>query len=184
MPRARRPVVLRVLALALALAGSAACARGATDPSGIEAPLESGDVSDAPLRRLAFVALDGSAVTSATLAGRMTFVLFASEADPASTVAVRFLREVVETHAPRINALLLMLDPAENRPLVEVFASFHALSFPVVLADADTIAGQGPFPGLHHVPSTVLLDRGGREVWRHVGLSEKEELESALRHHE
>jgi hypothetical protein len=51
----------------------------------------------------------------------------------------------------------------------------------VALADAATIAGEGPFSGLHHVPSVVILDAEGREAFRHVGLITQEALEEVLR---
>jgi len=51
----------------------------------------------------------------------------------------------------------------------------------VALADSATIAGDGPFAGLHHVPSIVILDRESREVFRHVGLIEEAALEQAIR---
>ena len=76
---------------------------------------------------------------------------------------------------------VLVLEASENPPLLEAFAQTMALEYPVALADAATIAGQGPFAGLHHVPSVVLLDRQGREAWRHLGLADEAMMEAALR---
>ena len=50
-----------------------------------------------------------------------------------------------------------------------------------VIADAATIVGEGPFAGLHHVPSVVILDKEGREAWRHVGFVDQARLEAAVK---
>ncbi|MCC6521204.1 MAG: TlpA family protein disulfide reductase [Polyangiaceae bacterium] len=180
------PAIVLAGALGALFGPLAACGRPAADPSqpADDATSGSGDQPDRPARRFAYPALDGSVASSAALAGRMTLVVLGSESDPASTAQARFVIDLFHGHSPRVNALLLLLDPAENLPLVRAFADFLAAPFPVALADADTIAGAGPFPGLHHVPSVLLLDRQGREVWRHVGLAERAELERALERHE
>ena len=74
-----------------------------------------------------------------------------------------------------------MLEVPDNRPLAEAFVAALGLKIPVAMADAATIAGDGPFAGLHHVPSIVILDREGREAWRHLGFIEQKELEQAVR---
>ena len=134
----------------------------------------------APERRFAFVTVEGRYVTHRTFRGRMTVVALATTYDTASLAQIRFLESLVRTHTPRINALLLLLDPAENQPLLQTFASALDLSFPVALPDDATREGEGAFPGLHHVPSVVILDRKGREVWRKLGLSDNRELAGAL----
>ncbi len=48
------------------------------------------------------------------------------------------------------------------------------------LADEPTLAGHGPFDGLHAVPSIVILDREGREVHLHVGAYDQTQLDAAL----
>ena len=106
---------------------------------------------------------------------------FLATYDMASQAEARILANVARKHVPRINVALLFLEAAENQPLVESFLYTVALPFPAAMADAATIAGNGPFGGLHHVPSVVILDREGREAWRRVGLCEPAEIERALR---
>ena len=77
-----------------------------------------------------------------------------------------------------------MLEPPENRPLVETFATSLDLHYDVVHADQRTTAGDGPFPGLHHVPSVVLMDRDGREVWRNLGLIPADRLRDVIADHD
>ena len=136
--------------------------------------------SGKPERRFAFMTVDGRRVTHRTFRGRMTVVALATTYDTASLAQIRFLESLVRTHTPRINGLLLLFDPDENRPLLPTFASALDLSFPVAVPDDATREGEGAFPGLHHVPSVIILDRQGREVWRKLGLSDSRELASAL----
>jgi hypothetical protein len=138
------------------------------------------ELSDGPVRRFSFRALDGRVVSSQGYRGRMTVVAMVATYDTASQAQAKFLETVVRRHTPRINALLLVLEPPEHQPLVEAYASSLGLSYDVAIADAATIAGKGAFPGLHHVPSIVLLDRAGREVWRNFGLVEADNLSEAI----
>lgn len=106
---------------------------------------------------------------------------FITTYDVASQAEVRFLVGLGRTHAPRLNVAFVVLEGRENRPLIEAFAAALSIPYPVAIADAETLEGQGPFAGLHHVPSVVILDRQGREVWRHLGLIKEAELEQAVR---
>lgn len=141
-------------------------------------------VADGPPRRFSFVGLDGRPVTAEAMRGRMTLVVFAATYDTASQAQAKFVESVFHRHTPRINALLLVLEPPRHRPMVEAFASALELSYPVAFADAATIAGEGTFSGLHHVPSLVLLDRDGREVWRNIGLVDADGLHAAIDSHD
>ncbi len=131
--------------------------------------------------RFEFVTLDGQPFSTETVAGRVTVIAFITTYDMASQAQARFLSGLARRHVPRINAAALVLEPPENRPLVEAFVAALKLPYPVAFADPATIAGKGPFAGLHHVPSVIILDRSGREAWRRVGLAEPEEIEQAIR---
>ncbi|HVY46697.1 MAG TPA: TlpA disulfide reductase family protein [Minicystis sp.] len=119
--------------------------------------------------------------TSEALRGRLTVIGFVATYDFASQAEARALASVLRRHTPRVNVALLVLEQPENEPLVEAFATTLGLPYPVALADAATIAGQGPFAGLHHVPSVVVLDKLGREAWRHVGFADEQAIDQALR---
>jgi hypothetical protein len=128
-----------------------------------------------------YEALDGKPLSTETVAGRVTLIGFIATYDNFSQAEARFLLNLGRRHTPRINVAFVVLEAKENRPLVEAFVAALGITDPVALADADTIAGQGPFVGLHHVPSVVILDRRGREAWRHIGMVEEPEIERALR---
>ena len=138
----------------------------------------------APVRSFAFELLDGSRIDSHSLRGRMTLVAFFATFDTASHAQARFLKATLLHHTPRINVLAIVLEPARHRPMVEAFRAALELPYPVALADERTIAGNGPFEGLHHVPSLVLLDREGRERWRHLGIIETAALRKVIDKHD
>jgi hypothetical protein len=49
------------------------------------------------------------------------------------------------------------------------------------MADFATQRGAGPFGSVTHVPTLVVLDRDGREVFRRQGAIELDEIRAALR---
>ena len=159
------------------LGGVAACA-GTPDGEPATAPTASRPTG--PPIAFSFEALDGTQLTGASMRGRITVIGFAATYDTASHAQARFLNGIFRRHVPRINAALIVLEPPTNRPMIEAFTQALKLGYPVALADAATIAGQGPFAGLHHVPSIVILDREGREAYRHIGLIEGDPLEAAV----
>jgi hypothetical protein len=134
-----------------------------------------------PVRSFSFPTLDGTVVSSESLRGRLTVIgLLASYDDPSQSQAL-ILRALARDHAPRVNVLLVMLEREEARPMIEAFAHALAAPFPVVLGDADAMAGRAPFPGLREIPSLVVLDAAGRELWRHVGQLDEQRLDGVLR---
>jgi hypothetical protein len=167
-----------VVALSIALATSS-CVTEKAQP---EAPPEPSPVEAKgnPVF-FAFEASDGKPLTADSLRGRVTVIGLATTYDFASQAEARFLAGIARHHVPRVNVALLILEPPDARPLVEAFAHTLDLPYPVALVDAATTAGQGPFPGLRQVPSVVVLDPLGREVYRHVGLVEEQPLEKAIR---
>jgi hypothetical protein len=129
---------------------------------------------------MAYVALDGTPVTSEGLLHRLTVVGLLASYDPASQTQALYLRALAQRHRPRINVVIVVLEPPDNLPLVQAFADVLAAPFPVVLADEPTLLGRGPFGDLREVPSIVVLDREGREAWRHVGQVDLPRLDAVL----
>jgi hypothetical protein len=114
----------------------------------------------------------------------MTLVVLVATYDTASQAQVRMLETVYKRYTPRLNALVVALEPPHHHALVEAFAQSLGLTMPVALADEATIAGKGPFDGLQHVPSLVLLDRKGRERWRHLGVVRASALMAVVRRYD
>jgi hypothetical protein len=124
--------------------------------------------------------LDGQMLSTSSIAGRYTVLSFITTYDHFSHAQARFLSTVINKHVPRINAGLIVLEPPQNKVLVEAFVKVVAPPYPVAMADEATIRGEGPFLDLHEVPSTVILDPSGREVWRHKGLASNDMIDLAL----
>ena len=129
----------------------------------------------------AFDSLDEREVSFEALKGRATVVLFIATYGDASIVQARFAKRVLAEHAPRINVAAVFMEPIENRPLARIFRDTVGLPYPLAMADPSTIAGRGAFAGVDTVPSVVVLDHEGREVWRKVGVAHADELIKALR---
>jgi hypothetical protein len=153
--------------------GSATAAPAATVPLGAPVSFRFADARRPPA--------SNAFVDARDLQGRITLVVFVTTYDVASQAATRFVQRLAREHVPRLNVVLVVLERMESRPLVEAFADALDLTFPVAMADEATIAGQGPFQGLHHVPSFVVLDREGRERERQLGLIEYAPLEELVR---
>ena len=129
----------------------------------------------------AFDSLDEREVSLAALKGRATVVLFIATYGDASILQARFAKKVLAEHSPRINVAAVFMEPIENRPLARIFRDAVGLPFPLAMADAAAIAGRGAFTGIDTVPSVVVLDHEGREVWRKVGVAHADELIRAVR---
>lgn len=164
--------------LAVAVLATLACG-GPAEPA--KPPPQEVTTDLGPRLHFEFVTINNQPLSSATLAGRISVLGFVATYDVASQAQARFLTGLFRSHKPRLNVALLILEPPENQPMVEAFAAALGVPYPVAMADAATIAGRGPFAGLHHVPSVVILDREGREAWRRMGLVGAEELENAVR---
>jgi len=165
------PIIIAVAAITIAGCG------GATQPP----PAPSAAPPRGPALRFAFESVRGGPISTEAFANRISVIGFFTTYDVPSQVEARFLASLAKRHSPRVNAAALMLEGPENEPLVQAFAETLGLPYPVALADAATIAGKGPFAGLHHVPSVVILDRQGREAYRHVGFIDEATLEAAVK---
>lgn len=117
----------------------------------------------------AFGTLDGRVVTAESTRGRVTVLLFVATFDLPSQVAVRYLGDLHRTHVPKVNALAIVVEAAENVLLAQVFQKSLGISYPVALADSVELRAAEAFAGLDRVPALVVLDAEGRIAHRHVG---------------
>lgn len=135
---------------------------------------------DGPPVDFAYETSDGGLLTAASLRGRFTVLAFVATYDLVSQAQVKVLGLVQRDHVPRVNVAALVIGPPESRPLAIAFGqSLHA-PFPVAIAGAGALEGYGPFAGVRHVPSVVILDRDGRIVFHHTGPMEQKPLHAAL----
>src|SRR6185312_6246955 len=127
----------------------------------------------------AFDSLDARPVSSASTRGRPTVLSFITTWDLSSQAQVDYLVPM-QKKTPGVTFALVALQEPKERELVEAYAQSLKVEFPVALADSGVIAGGGPFGDVHEIPTTVILDRMGRMVWRHVGLAKPEEIRAGL----
>lgn len=166
----------RILVISLAFSG-VACA---PEPPASQ-PVFASVARSEPLH-FQYPLIDGKTwLTAEALRGRPTVLGFLTTYDVASQAEARFLNGLARRHAGRVQFAVIMLERADNRPLIIAFRDGLELGYPVALGDADLIGGAGPFGDVHVVPSTVMLDAQVRLVWKKLGLASEEELEKALR---
>jgi hypothetical protein len=126
--------------------------------------------------------VDGTgSLGSDALLGRPAVLIFITTYDLASQAQARFLSMLLRRHARELGAAAIVLEPAENRPLVLAFRDALDLGYPIAFGSADLLTGKGPFGDVAAVPTTVLLDARGRLVHRRAGLARDTEIEQVLR---
>lgn len=175
--RALRSAAVAACGLLAVAACTALTACVDATPLPVEAPPPP---SDGPPVDFVYETTDGGRLTSIELRGRLTVLAFVATYDLASQAQVKILGLVQRSHTPRVNVAVIALEPPDNKPLVIAFAQSLDLRFPVGLADQGTIEGHGPFADLRSVPSVVILDREGREAFRHSGTIEEKQLHAEL----
>ena len=163
----------------VAVAAAPAC--GASSP----APEPAGPAAvDSPKRGLAvtfaYGTTEGGLFASSTTRGKPTVVAFVTTFDLASQVQVRELDKVIRRQSPRPNVAAVVLEPPSYGVLADAFRTSMDLSFPVAMGGRASGGRDGPFGQIDHVPTVVVLDSEGVEVWRKRGLASPRELEQAL----
>ncbi len=127
-----------------------------------------------------FSSLDGDGVDASRVRGRVTVLLFATTFDLNSLAAIRLLDTEIEGTTPRINGVIVMLEPPRNVDLVRTLSESEGKRATFAMADAATLAGEGYFGRIRTVPTFVFLDREGRLVDAFAGIPARTELRSAI----
>jgi hypothetical protein len=107
-------------------------------------------------------------------------IAFITTWDLSSQAQVDYLVPMSKKDGGQINYVMVALQEPQDRELVEVYAQHLGVTFPAAMADTELIAGGGSFGALKAVPTTVILDRAARMVWRHVGIARPEEIRQGL----
>jgi hypothetical protein len=166
-----RPALLALLLLAVA------CQRVADPPPQQD---ESESQTRGQVQRYVFGTTDGEELSADSMRGRVSALLFVATFDLASQLAAKQLNQALHKHTPRINAGAVVLEAAKYAPLADVFRSSLGLSYPVALADLQTLAQNSTLGEVRSVPTLIVFDAQGREVRRQYGAFTSEELETWL----
>jgi hypothetical protein len=171
------------LALFCLCLGAFACQRVSDDPHDAHDP-SSEDASEpeshGQVQRYVFGTIDGQELSAEGMHGRVTVLLFVTTFDLASQLAAKQLNQVFHTHRPRINAGAVVVEAAKYAPLADVFRSTLELSYPVAIADLDTLQRNSTLGEVRSVPTLIILDAQGREMLRKTGNFSPEELNGWL----
>jgi hypothetical protein len=131
-----------------------------------------------------FDSLDERPVTSAATRGKPTVLVFVQPMDVWSLGQVDYLAAMAKNDGGRVNYDIVVLATRATREVVEAYKAYmhkRGIDFPIALADDATIDGVGPFGALK-IPTTVLLDRGGRIAWRADGrLAKSDEIRAQMK---
>jgi hypothetical protein len=138
-------------------------------PEGVSAPIE-----------FKLDSLDDREISTGTVAGKPTVIAFVTTWDLSSQAQVDYLVPMAKKDGAQVNYVIVALQEPQDRELVEVYAHHLGVTFPAAMADAELIAGGGSFGALKAVPTTVILDRAARMVWRHVGIARPQEIREGL----
>ena len=131
--------------------------------------------------QFAFDSLDARKVSTDALRGKPTVLAFVATWDLSSQAQIDFMVPMSKHDGDKINYVMIALQEAKDRELVEAFRAGLHVEFPVAMADTDSIAGGGPFGDVHNVPTVIILDRSGHVVWRRVGLAKNDEIRAGFR---
>jgi hypothetical protein len=129
----------------------------------------------------AFDSLDERAVSSDVDRGKPTLIAFVTTGDIIGQAQVGYLVAMAKHDADKVNYALIALHPRKEIVLVDSYRKTLGVEFPVALGEPPSTTAAGPFGEIPAVPTTVILDREGRIVWKHTGLAKSDELRGHLR---
>jgi len=184
----KRAIVLVICAVVVAGAFGLGLARRLVDPersgSGGLSPLTSGrgltlQWSDKPIDmpEVGLTDLDGSAVSKATLRGKVVLVNFWATWCGPCREEIPMLVALQEYYRDRLTIVGVSIDerPAED---VRSFAAGLHVNYPIVMSTGELEAA---FGGISAVPSTFVITPRGQIVQRHLGLLTARRTEHEVR---
>ena len=132
------------------------------------------------VQRYVFGTTQGEELSAEGMRGRVTALVFVTTFDLASQVAAKQLNQALHRHRPRINAGAVVLEAPKYAPLADVFRTSLDLSYPVAIADLAMLRQNSTLGEVRSVPTLIVFDAQGREVWRWSGAFSSEDLDSWL----
>lgn len=127
-----------------------------------------------------FDALDERQVSREAFAGKPTVLVFLTTWDIASQAQVGIVLKIAEREGKELNVAIVALHERHERELVEAYVRSVKWPHPVALSDAETRVGRGPLGDVHMIPTVLVIDREGRLVKKHVGVTKAPELRESI----
>jgi hypothetical protein len=128
-----------------------------------------------------FGTIEGGELSSDTMRGRTTALLFVTTYDLPSQAEAQLLRDVLSTHRPLANGAIVMMEAPRAAPLAQVWADSLGLKLPIAMASRALMAGESQLGRIVGVPTLVVLDRRGRLIARGEGAVGRDEIAASLR---
>jgi len=120
---------------------------------------------------------DGVAYTHDSLAGKVVLVNFwATWCHPCQMEIPDLSRAYEKYKSKGVVFLGVMTDSPDNQSLLN-FKSDHEMSYPIVRANSDLMMSYN-YPDA--LPTTFVYDRGGKQIYSHVGPLRERELDTLI----
>lgn len=122
--------------------------------------------------------LDGKTVRASDFKDKVVILDFwATWCPPCRAEIPGFVELQKKYQAQGLRIVGVSVDQA-SADTVKSFVQKSGINYPVVLADTNVVAAFGGIDGL---PTTFIIDRGGRIIKRHLGFTETSEMESEIK---
>jgi thiol-disulfide isomerase/thioredoxin len=168
----RRAFLAAVLIGAVALAWVGARYDGRTPSAAAPSPASGEPIAlrffrnPAPVQDFSMTDLDGRAIASASLRGKVTLINFWATWCGPCRAEIPDLVTLQNRYRDQLQIIGVSED--ETTPeAVRRFAADHKVNYPIVMLTPEL---EKVFPGVHALPTSFLLDREGRLVQKHVGM--------------
>jgi thiol-disulfide isomerase/thioredoxin len=168
----RRALIAVVLVGVVTLAWLAARYDGARSTDGEPPPASAERMTLRFFRNAATVPdfsmrdLDGRAITSASLRGKVALINFWATWCGPCRAEIPDLVALQDKYRDQLQVIGISEDEV-GPDIVRRFAVSHNVNYPIVMVTPEL---EKVFPGVHALPTSFLLDREGRLVQKHVGL--------------
>lgn len=122
--------------------------------------------------------LDGKTVSSDDLKGKVVILDFWATWCPPCRAEIPGLIDLQKAYEKEGLMVVGISVDQDGSSVLKPFVEKFGVNYPVLVAD-DKV--QQAFGGFDAIPVTLVIDRQGRIVKRHLGLTEKDELEAEIK---
>jgi len=117
--------------------------------------------------------LDGNRITLADFEGKVIFLNFWATWCPPCRQEIPGFIKAYENHKDD-GLVILGVAVSDKENLVKAFVDRYEISYPVAMGDMKIIRDYEPG---NAIPATIIIDRSGRIVHKHVGYMQQSQIE-------
>jgi len=130
-----------------------------------------------PLDPVVLPRVEGGELDLTELRGRAVVLFFFTTFSGPAQALAPFVSQVARRHGQEELAVVGVALEPDATAVVEAWRDFVGVPFPVVLADAELVAGRSPLGPIPAVPSFAFLDRHGALIGWETRLLDEQELD-------